>query len=45
MGWEVALDSHTSFFVEARYRRIQTSGNHGFSGAVQLVPLWLGLRF
>lgn len=40
LGWEIALDSHTSFYVEARYRRIQSPGR-----AMQLVPIWLGLRF
>jgi hypothetical protein len=40
LGWEVALDSHTSFFIEARYRRILL-----YSKATQLVPIWLGLRF
>ena len=40
LGWEVALDSHTAFFIEARYRRILRYGN-----GTQLVPLWLGLRF
>jgi hypothetical protein len=40
LGWEVALDSHTAFFIEARYRRILQ-----YSNTVQLVPIWLGLRF
>lgn len=42
LGWEVALDSHTAFFVEARYRYIHSNG---YGGAMQLVPIWLGLRF
>jgi opacity protein-like surface antigen len=40
VGWEAALDSHTAFFIEARYRHI-----HRYGGAMQLVPIWLGLRF
>ena len=40
LGWEVALDSHTAFFIEARYRRILH-----YSNAVQLLPVSLGLRF
>lgn len=40
VGWEVALDSHTAFFVEARYRRIL-----GDSNGMEFVPIWLGLRF
>jgi hypothetical protein len=40
LGWEIALDTHTAFFVEARYRHI-----HSCCGGMQLVPIWLGLRF
>ncbi len=40
LGWEIALDSHTAFFIEAGYRRTLH-----YSNATQLVPLWLGLRF
>ncbi len=40
LGWEIALDEHTAFFIEARYRRIQASQR-----PLQLVPIWLGLRF
>jgi len=40
LGWEIALDNHTSFFVEARYRYIHNSGF-----GMHLVPIWLGLRF
>ncbi len=40
LGWELALDSHTAFFIEARYRRILRE-----SAVTQLVPVWLGLRF
>jgi hypothetical protein len=40
LGWEVALDDHTSFFIEARYRYIRAYGN-----AMRVVPIWLGLRF
>jgi opacity protein-like surface antigen len=40
LGWEIALDSHTAFFLEVRYRRIHRDG-----GGLQLVPIWLGLRF
>lgn len=40
LGWEVELDSHTAFFIEARYRRILH-----YSNTVQLVPISLGLRF
>jgi len=45
LGWEVALDSHTSFFLEASYRRIKGSSGGTSSAPVQLVPIWLGLRF
>ena len=41
LGWEIALDSHTAFFVEARYRYIR--GSQG--DAIHLVPISLGLRF
>ena len=40
LGWEVALDQQTTFFLEARYRRIVR-----YSNAAQFVPIWLGLRF
>ncbi len=40
VGWEIALDRHTAFFAEARYRYI-----HGYAGGTQIVPIWLGLRF
>jgi opacity protein-like surface antigen len=40
LGWEIALDTHTVFFVEARYRHI-----HSHSGESQFVPMSLGLRF
>jgi len=45
VGWEIALDSHTSFFIEASYRRIQGSGGPSSSRPMQLVPIRLGLRF
>jgi len=41
LGWEIALDSHTAFFVEARYRYIHAS----YGSAMHLVPISLGLRF
>lgn len=40
LGWEIALDSHTAFFLEAGYRHIRREG-----GSLQLVPISLGLRF
>lgn len=40
LGWEAALDRHTAFFIEARYRHIRRPG-----GVLQLVPVSLGLRF
>jgi hypothetical protein len=40
LGWEIALDTHTVFFIEARYRHI-----HSDSGESQFVPVSLGLRF
>ncbi len=40
LGWEIALDSHTAFFLELRYRHIHREG-----GALQLIPVVLGLRF
>jgi hypothetical protein len=42
LGWELALDNHTAFFIEARYRYIH---RYLDGGGVQLVPIWLGLRF
>lgn len=39
-GWEIALDSHIAFFVEARYQYIHNSAN-----SLHLVPVSLGLRF
>ncbi len=39
LGWEIALDQHTAFFIEARYRRIQLPQR-----PLQFVPIWLGLR-
>ncbi len=40
LGWEIALDSNTAFFLEAGYRHIHREG-----GSLQLVPISLGLRF
>ncbi|HLJ39016.1 MAG TPA: hypothetical protein VKT54_11465 [Steroidobacteraceae bacterium] len=40
LGWETALDTHTVFFIEARYRYI-----HSSSGESQFAPMSLGLRF
>jgi opacity protein-like surface antigen len=40
LGWEIALDSHIAFFVEARYQHF-----HRYDGESQLVPISLGLRF
>lgn len=40
LGWEIALDSHTAFFLEAGYRHIHREG-----GSLQLVPISLGLQF
>ncbi len=40
VGWMMALDAHTSLFVEARYRRIFTRGS-----STQFVPVRIGLRF
>ncbi len=41
LGWETALDSHTSVFVEARYQSIDSfSGGH-----LDLVPVRFGIRF
>ena len=41
LGWDMALDSHTSFFVEARYQSIYTgAGSH-----LELVPVRFGIRF
>jgi len=42
LGWEIALDSHTAFFLETRYRYIR---RYLYGGGTQLVPVWLGLRF
>jgi len=40
LGWEIALDSRSAFFLEVRYRHIDREG-----GSSQLVPIVLGLRF
>lgn len=40
LGWEIALDSHIAFFVEARYQYVHNSAN-----SLHLVPISLGLRF
>jgi opacity protein-like surface antigen len=40
LGWEIALDSHTAFFLEASYQHIHREG-----GSLQLVPISVGLRF
>jgi hypothetical protein len=40
LGWEIALDTHTVFFLEARYQHIRE-----YQGESQLVPISLGLRF
>jgi hypothetical protein len=40
MGWEIATSPHSSFFVEARYLRINASG-----GWLQFVPIRFGVRF
>ena len=40
VGWAMALDAHTSLFIEARYRRIFTRGSN-----TQFVPVRIGLRF
>jgi hypothetical protein len=40
VGWAMALDAHTSMFVEARYQRISTRGN-----STQYIPIRVGLRF
>lgn len=42
LGWEIALDSHTAFFLEMRYRYFH---RYLYGGGTQLVPVWLGLRF
>ncbi len=40
VGWEVAIDGRTAFFIEACYRRLLH-----YSNTVELVPVSLGLRF
>ncbi len=40
IGWALALDDHTWLFVEARYKRIFTSGSD-----TQFMPIRVGLRF
>ncbi len=40
IGWEIALDNRTSFFIEARYRRILP-----YDSKMEFVPITLGLRF
>jgi hypothetical protein len=40
LGWEIALDTRTAFFVEVRYQHL-----HPYHGESQLVPISLGLRF
>ncbi len=40
VGWAMALNAHTSLFVEARFQRIFTRGSN-----TQFVPIRLGLRF
>lgn len=42
LGWEIALDQRITFFAEAHYRYIHRSID---GGGMQLVPIWLGLRF
>ena len=40
VGWAMALDAHTSMFVEARYQHIFTRGSD-----TQFIPVRVGLRF
>jgi hypothetical protein len=40
VGWAMALDAHTSLFIEVRYQRIFASGSN-----TQFVPVRAGLRF
>ncbi len=40
VGWAMALNAHTSLFVEARYQRIFSHGS-----STQFVPVRVGLRF
>lgn len=40
VGWAMALDAHTSLFIEARYQHIFTHGND-----TQFIPIRVGLRF
>lgn len=40
IGWEIATSPGSSFFIEARYLRINASG-----GRLQFVPIRIGVRF